>query len=92
MKWLCRFVEIGVNLRSEYMIKYDFDGTYKSTIAEKIRVAFTTTDQKGMLVGLSSYTGEYLNLMMSNSGEIYIYIYINLSFVNAYKKFDETII
>ncbi|CAB4061393.1 Neurexin-4 [Lepeophtheirus salmonis] len=30
--------EIGVNMRSDYMIKYDFKGNYKSTIAEKIHV------------------------------------------------------
>ena len=39
--------EIGVNMRTNYMIKYDFKGNYKSTIAEKIHVGFTTTDPKG---------------------------------------------
>ena len=38
--------EIGVNMRTSYMIKYDFKGNYKSTIAEKIHVGFTTTDPK----------------------------------------------
>ena len=43
--------EIGVNMRTNYMIKYDFKGNYKSTIAEKIHVGFTTTDPKGFLIG-----------------------------------------
>ena len=36
------------------MIKYDFKGNYKSTIAEKIHVGFTTTDPKGFLIGAYS--------------------------------------
>ena len=43
--------EIGVNMRTNYMVKYDFKGNYKSTIAEKIHVGFTTTDPKGFLIG-----------------------------------------
>ena len=46
--------EIGVNMRTNYMIKYDFKGNYKSTIAEKIHVGFTTTDPKGFLIGAYS--------------------------------------
>ena len=37
------------------MIKYDFKGNYKSTIAEKIHVGFTTTDPKGFLLGAYRY-------------------------------------
>uniref|UniRef100_T1JED8 Neurexin-4 n=1 Tax=Strigamia maritima TaxID=126957 RepID=T1JED8_STRMM len=62
--------EIGVWMRSDMMIQYDFEGTYKSTIAEKIRIGFTTTEHKGMLLGLFGHTGEYFNLMMSTSGEM----------------------
>jgi len=63
--------EIGVNMRTNYMIKYDFKGKYKSTIAERIHVGFTTTDPKGFLVGLESHISkEYLTLMVSNSGHI----------------------
>jgi contactin associated protein-like 2 len=63
--------EIGVNMRTNYMIKYDFKGKYKSTIAERIHVGFTSTDPKGFLVGLeSSVSKEYLTLMLSNSGHI----------------------
>ncbi|XP_040565302.1 neurexin-4 [Lepeophtheirus salmonis] len=63
--------EIGVNMRSDYMIKYDFKGNYKSTIAEKIHVGFTTTDPSGFLIGAySDISKEYLTLMVSNSGHI----------------------
>lgn len=62
-------IEIGINLASNSYVKMEFRGSYKSTIAEKLRVGFTTTEPKGFLVGLSSNkTGEYLTLMVSNSG------------------------
>ena len=61
--------EIGVNMRTNHMIKYDFKGNYKSTIAEKIHIGFTTTDPKGFLLGAySDISKEYLTLMISNSG------------------------
>ena len=61
--------EIGVNMRNDFMIKYDFKGNYKSTIAEKIHVGFTTTDPSGFLIGLySDISKEFLTLMVSNSG------------------------
>lgn len=51
------------------MVKYDFLGSWRSTIAESIRVGFTTTNPKGFLLGFSSnITGEYLTIMVSNSG------------------------
>ncbi|KAK2720944.1 neurexin-4-like isoform X1 [Artemia franciscana] len=63
--------EIGVNLQSNYMIKYTFPGTYKSTMSEFIRVGFTTTDPKGFLLGLySDISKEYLTLRISNSGHL----------------------
>ncbi|XP_042898016.1 neurexin-4 isoform X2 [Parasteatoda tepidariorum] len=61
--------EIGVNLRSDYYIRYNFDNRI-STLEEYIRVGFTTTDKTGMIVGVSSFSGEYLNLMMSTSGHL----------------------
>lgn len=65
------FTEIGVNLRSDSIIKYDFLGSWRSTIAENIRVGFTTTNQKGFLLGFSSnITGEYLTILVSNSGAL----------------------
>nr|NVI76541.1 neurexin IV [Cucujiformia] len=39
--------EIGVNMRPSSMVKYDFMGSWRSTIAEHIRVGFTTTNPKG---------------------------------------------
>ncbi|CAG7823734.1 unnamed protein product [Allacma fusca] len=63
--------EIGVNMQSTMMVKYDFLGSYKSTIAEKIRVGFTTTEPRGFLLGVfSNITGEYLTLAVSNSGHL----------------------
>ncbi|XP_046963642.1 neurexin-4 isoform X2 [Vanessa cardui] len=63
--------EIGVNLRPNSMVKYDFLGSWRSTINEKIRVGFTTTNPKGFLLGFySNISGEYLTLMVSNSGHL----------------------
>ena len=63
--------EIGINMRTNYMVKYDFKGNYKSTIGEKIHVGFTTTDPKGFLIGAySDISKEYLTLMVSNSGHL----------------------
>lgn len=63
--------EIGVNMRSSSMIKYDFMGTWRSTIAEKIRIGFTTTNPRGFLMGLfSNISGEYMTIMISNSGAL----------------------
>lgn len=61
--------EIGVNLRSDYYIKYDFETTI-STLEEYIRVGFTTTEHRGLIFGMSSFSGEYLNLLMSSSGSL----------------------
>ncbi|KAL3247876.1 hypothetical protein MRX96_056793 [Rhipicephalus microplus] len=61
--------EIGVNLRSDNYVRYDFETTL-STLEEYIRVGFTTTEHHGMIFGMSSRTGEYLNLMMSTSGHL----------------------
>ncbi|XP_077286493.1 neurexin-4 isoform X2 [Arctopsyche grandis] len=61
--------EIGVNMKPNSMVKYDFMGSWRSTIAEKIRVGFTTTNPKGFLLGLfSNISAEYLTIMVSNSG------------------------
>lgn len=58
-------------MRSSSIIKYDFLGSWRSTISESIRVGFTTTNPKGFLLGFSSnISGEYLTLMVSNSGEL----------------------
>ncbi|XP_065089213.1 neurexin-4 isoform X1 [Ochlerotatus camptorhynchus] len=63
--------EIGVNMKASSMIKYDFQGAFRSTLHERIRVGFTTTNPKGFLLGFfSSQTKEYLTIMVSNSGHI----------------------
>lgn len=61
--------EIGVNLLTDNYIRYDFETTI-STLGEYIRVGFTTTDKSGMIIGISTYSEEYLNLMMSTSGHL----------------------
>lgn len=63
--------EIGVNMRSNSIIKYDFMGSWRSTISENIRVGFTTTNPKGFLLGFTSHiSGEYMTIMVSNSGHL----------------------
>lgn len=53
------------------MIKYDFSGSWRSTIVENIRIGFTTTNAKGFLLGLfSNISGEYMTIMVSNSGHL----------------------
>ena len=53
-------------------------GKWRSTIAERIHVGFTTTDPKGFLLGLESHISkEYLTLMVSNSGHIRDVAFIN---------------
>ncbi|XP_073984244.1 neurexin-4 isoform X1 [Rhodnius prolixus] len=65
--------EIGVNLRSDSIIKYDFMGSWRSTLQEHIRVGFTTTNPKGFLLGFfSNVSGEYLTISVSNSGHLRI--------------------
>ncbi|XP_058456161.1 neurexin-4 isoform X2 [Malaya genurostris] len=63
--------EIGVNMKASSMIKYDFQGAFRSTLHERIRVGFTTTIPKGFLLGFfSSQSKEYLTIMISNSGHL----------------------
>ncbi|KAL4092111.1 hypothetical protein QTP88_026673 [Uroleucon formosanum] len=63
--------EIGVNLKANSMIRYDFEGIWRSTISENIRVGFTTTNPKGFLLGLfSNISKEYMTIMVSNSGHL----------------------
>ncbi|XP_076259208.1 neurexin-4 isoform X1 [Rhynchophorus ferrugineus] len=63
--------EIGVNMKASSAVKYEFDGSWRSTIAEHIRVGFTTTNPKGFLLGFTSnISKEYLNIMVSNSGHL----------------------
>ena len=58
-------------MRTDNMIEYEFKGNYKSTIAEKLHVGFSTTDPKGFLIGLySEESKEFLTLMISNSGHL----------------------
>ncbi|XP_030764634.1 neurexin-4 isoform X2 [Sitophilus oryzae] len=63
--------EIGVNMKASSAVKYTFDGSWRSTIAEHIRVGFTTTNPKGFLLGfISKISKEYLTIMVSNSGHL----------------------
>ncbi|XP_046386690.1 neurexin-4 isoform X1 [Ischnura elegans] len=65
--------EIGVNMQPSSVVKYNFVGSYRSTISEKIRVGFTTTNPKGFLLGMfSDISGEYMIIMISNSGHLRI--------------------
>ncbi len=72
--------EIGVNLRSDYYIKYDFE-TSISTLEEFIRVGFTTTEHRGLILGVSSFTDEYLNLLMSTSGKNHIFQSLSINLI-----------
>lgn len=63
--------EIGVSMKSSSMVKYHFEGSFRSSITEHIRVGFITPNPKGFLLGLSSgISGEYMTIMVSNSGHL----------------------
>lgn len=63
--------EIGVNMRKTSMIRYNFEGSFRSSLSEKIRIGFTTTHPNGFLLGFSSSKSkEYLTIMISNSGHL----------------------
>ncbi|XP_074114384.1 neurexin-4 isoform X3 [Cotesia typhae] len=65
--------EIGVNLSPSSMIRYDFSGSWRSTLSENIRVGFVTTEPHGFILGLfSNKTKEYMTISVSNSGKLRI--------------------
>lgn len=76
--------EIGANFRSDNFVRYDFD-TSLSTVEENIRVGFTTTEHRGLIIGVTSHTGEYLNLLMSTSG------HLKLEFDFGFERKEEVI-
>lgn len=76
--------EIGANLRSDNYVRYDFD-TALSTVEENVRVGFTTTEHKGLIIGVTSHTGEYMNLLMSTSG------HLKLEFDFGFERKEEVI-
>lgn len=76
--------EIGANFRSDNYVRYDFD-TSLSTIEEDIRVGFTTTEHRGLILGITSHTGEYMNLLMSTSG------HLKLEFDFGFERKEEVI-
>jgi hypothetical protein len=60
---------MGVMMQPGSMIKYDFRGSGKPSLAEKVRVGFTTTESLGFLVGaFSDLSQEYLMLSIAESG------------------------
>lgn len=76
--------EIGANLRSDNYIRYDFD-TSLSTVEETIKLGFTTSEHRGLIIGITSHTGEYLNVLMSNSG------HLKLEFDFGFERKEEVI-
>lgn len=76
--------EIGANFRSDNFVRYDFDTTL-STVEENIRVGFTTTEHRGLIIGVTAFTGEYLNLLMSTSG------HLKLEFDFGFERKEEVI-
>ncbi|XP_057341760.1 neurexin-4 isoform X1 [Microplitis mediator] len=65
--------EIGVNLSPSSLVRYNFTGSWRSTLSENIRVGFVTVDPRGFILGLfSNTTGEYMTISISNSGKLRI--------------------
>ncbi|XP_060068811.1 neurexin-4-like [Ylistrum balloti] len=70
--WMCGR-EVGVNLQTNYQIKYTFDKSQglSATDFMKIRVGFTTKKKQGILLQLrDAENTEYVSLEINNSGGI----------------------
>lgn len=63
--------EVGVSMRPNYMIEYDFKRGYRTSSNKKIRVAFKTTDPKGFIFGAFSDQGiECMTLRVTMTGHL----------------------
>ncbi|XP_077562940.1 neurexin-4-like isoform X2 [Haemaphysalis longicornis] len=81
--------EIGFSVLSGRYVRYDFE-TPLSTQEEYIRVGFATAESYGMIFGVSSHSGDYINLVMSERGHLILsfdYGFGPLGFVIKYKNF-----
>lgn len=70
------FTEVGVNLQSDYMVRYDFDQETGdiSTDEETIIIGFATQLKRGLLlqiIGGTPEKPEYISVEMNNNGELY---------------------
>ena len=68
---LLLLAEVGVNMQTNFMIKYTFDKTQglSATDFTYIRVGFITKKKQGILIQLRDETNtEYISLEMNNNG------------------------
>ncbi|CAK9304633.1 unnamed protein product, partial [Gordionus sp. m RMFG-2023] len=66
--------DVGAHLNSEMMITYRFPnelGTL-TTISEHMRVAFSTLEFQGILLEVTSYSGDFISLQLQNNGGLKI--------------------
>ncbi|OWA52160.1 Neurexin-4 [Hypsibius exemplaris] len=61
--------EIGAHFRAEDFVEYTLPSPI-STVGERIRVAFVTSEPRGILLQVNGATGDYLTIEMSNAGTI----------------------
>ena len=61
--------EIGAHFRAEDFVEYEFTAPI-STVAERIRVGFVTSEPRGILLQVNGATGDYLTIEMSNAGTV----------------------
>ncbi|KAL5009720.1 hypothetical protein ScPMuIL_012025 [Solemya velum] len=70
--WMC-YREVGVNLKTNYLVKYTFDSTQglSATDFMFMSVGFTTKRKQGILMQLQSAdNSEYISLEMNNNGGV----------------------
>lgn len=82
------FVDIGITLKGNSMVKYKFTNVDRSTISENIRIGFTTTYSQGFLIGFfSKISNEYLTISLTNGGEFLNYSILFFRFILSIKTY-----
>jgi hypothetical protein len=69
------FPEVGVNMKPEYMVKYEFDQESGNiaTTEETIIIGFATAEKRGILMQImngNKNNPEYITVAMNNNGKL----------------------
>ncbi|KAK3612149.1 hypothetical protein CHS0354_016528 [Potamilus streckersoni] len=74
--WMC-FREVGVNMQTNFIIRYEFDEDQGMTATDfkYVRVGFTTKKKQGILIQLrNAGNTEYISLEMNNNGGVKFFL------------------
>jgi len=65
--------EVGVSMKSNSFVKYDFEKNIKTTLDEKIHIAFSTTNPNGLLLGVfSDLYQEFFVIRLTKIGHLQV--------------------